>query len=352
MRILLTVDPEIPVPPKLYGGIERIVADLAAALIARGHEIALIAHPDSQADAGWQLFRWPGRRSQTLIDTIANTNALRRVVRAFQPALIHSFSRLLYLIPFMPAAIPKIMSYQRPPSLRTVGWASRIAGETLAFTGCSQWISQRGKSAGGVWSTIHNFVDTSRFTYSPAVPADAPLVFLSRVQAIKGAHIAIEACRKAGRRLIIAGNHADDDSSDGRYWRDEIGPQIGVGGVEYVGAVDDKQKNDLLGKAAAMIVPVQWEEPFGIVFAESLACGTPVISCPRGALPEIIRDGKEGFLVNSVEDAAAAIQKVNMLSRSACRARAEEEFSSEIATARYEALYQQHVGAIARPTLR
>src|SRR5439155_10988576 len=101
--------------------------------------------------------------------------------------------------------------------------------------------------------------------------------------------------RAARRRLIIAGNRST--TQDGiPYWEREIAPNIGKDGIEYVGPVNDAQKNELLGKASAMVVPIEWDEPFGIVFAEALACGTPVISTPRGALPEIIRNGKEGVL--------------------------------------------------------
>ncbi len=342
MRLLLTADPELPVPPKLYGGIERIVASLGAGLLARGHEVALAAHPDSDRAAGWRLFPWPGRRSQHRGDAWANMAALRGAVAAFQPDLVHSFSRLLYLGPLLwRRTLPKVMSYQREPTGRTVGWAARLAGRSLVFTGCSGTISAQGRQrGGGQWETVHNFVDLAPYDFSPVVPDDAPLVFLSRIERIKGAHTAIAACRRAGRRLILAGNHADDDSEHGRYWREEIVPHLGHDGVEYVGPVDDAQKNRLLGRAAAMIVPIEWEEPFGIVFAEALACGTPVISCPRGALPEIVRPGVDGFLVHDAEEAAAAITRLPCLRRADCRARAENSFSKEVIVARYETLYQ------------
>ena len=342
MRILLTADPELPVPPKLYGGIERIVASLGAGLVARGHEVALVAHPDSERTAGWRLFPWPGRRSQHRGDALANMAALHAAVTKFKPDLVHSFSRLFYLGSLLlRRRLPKVMSYQREPSGRTVSWAARLAGRSLVFTGCSEAISSRERPRGGRWETIHNFVDLAFYDFSPAVPDDAPLVFLSRIERIKGAHTAIAACRRAGRRLILAGNHADDDSEHGRYWREEIVPHLGHDGIGYVGPVDDVQKNRLLGQAAAMIVPIEWEEPFGIVFAEALACGTPVISCPRGALPEIVRPGIDGFLVQNVEEAAAAILRLSSLHRSDCRARAESCFSSDVILGQYEALYHR-----------
>src|SRR6185437_12952042 len=185
---------------------------------------------------------------------------------------------------------------------------------------------------------IHNFADTENLHFSPNVAADAPLVFLSRVEEIKGAHWAIEIARRTGNRLIIAGNHSDS-GPEGEYWHTKIVPEIGRDGVEYVGPVDDVQKDKLLGGARAMVVPIRWNEPFGIVFAESLACGTPVISCPTGALPEIVRQGVDGFLINSVDEGVSAVQRLAMISRVTCRHRAEELFSRKVVVSRYESLY-------------
>jgi glycosyltransferase involved in cell wall biosynthesis len=179
------------------------------------------------------------------------------------------------------------------------------------------------------------------------VPADAPLVFLSRVEHIKGVHWAIEIARRTGQRLIIAGNHSDS-GPEGQYWRDKILPEIGRDGVEYVGPVDDVQKDKLLGGAKAMLVPIRWNEPFGIVFAESLACGTPVISCPTGALPEIVRPGVEGFLIQSIEEGCVAVGKLATIDRAACRQRAVEHFSAEAVLTRYLELYERLVKGMRR----
>lgn len=338
MRILLTADPEIPVPPVTYGGIERIVADLTAGLLARGHTVGLVAHPVSTAPVE-TFFPWVGLTSQDALDSLRNARVLGRAVRSFRPDVLHSFSRLLYMLPLLPRRLPKVMSYQREPSLRTTRWARRLAGRTLRFTGCSEYICCLGRRAGGRWDAIPNFVDLTKYTLRPEVASDAPLVFLSRVEPIKGAHVAIAVARRARRRLVIAGNYATE-GENGRYWREQIEPHIGHDGVEYVGPVNDAQKNQLLGGAAAMLVPIQWNEPFGIVFAEALACGTPVISCPRGALPEIVRNGIEGFLEMTESDLVAAVGRVGEIDRRACRLRVEAEFSSARVTGRYEALYR------------
>jgi glycosyltransferase involved in cell wall biosynthesis len=255
----------------------------------------------------------------------------------------------MYLFPLLPRSLPKVMSYQRQPSLRTTKWARRLSRGTLRFTGCSEHICRTGRKAGGDWTAIPNFVDLERYTFQRAVPADAPLVFLSRVEPIKGAHLAIEAARRAGKRLLIAGNHFED-GENGQYWNEQIRPWLGREGIEYVGPVDDRQKNDLLGQAAAMLVPVQWEEPFGIVFAESLACGTPVISTPRGALPEIVREGKDGYLCQSVDEMAGAVKRLSSIRREDCRERVESAFSRERVTDRYEMLYREMTSPLADRT--
>jgi glycosyltransferase involved in cell wall biosynthesis len=341
LRILLTADPELPVPPLTYGGIERIVDYLLRGLRHRDHAVALVAHAESTAPVE-RLFAWPGKQSLKTTDAVRNTLTLTRAIRAFKPDLIHSFSRLLYLLPMMPRAIPKLMSFQRNPSRRTVSWSARLGRGSLRFSGCSDYICELGRRSGGQWATVHNFVELERYTFTPAVPADAPLVFLSRIERIKGAHLAIEAARRAGRPLLIAGNHATEGET-GRYWQEEIEPHLGRDGIEYVGPVDDRKKNELLGQARAMLVPVQWDEPFGIVFVESLACGTPVISCPCGALPEIIREGREGFLCRTVEEMTDAVRHLDRIDRAACRERVETAFSAEVIVERYERLYREWV---------
>ncbi len=338
MKILLTADPELPVPPPLYGGVQRLVDTLVTRLQAKGHTIGLCSHPLSTAPADYFL-PWQGIQSQNPLDTLQNTAILWSAVQKFRPDVIHSFSRLIYLLPIITASVPKIMSYGRRPSTRQVTWGAKLAGDSLVFAACSQHIYNQGVSAGGNWHTIYNFVELDKYTFQPNVAADAPLVFLSRVEPIKGAHTAIIAARRAGRRLIIAGNYSQT-GEEWRYWQEEIVPQLGKDGVEYVGSVNDAQKNELLGQAAAMIVPIEWEEPFGIVFAEALACGTPVISCPRGALPEIVRQGVDGYLVNSLEEAVTAIEQLPNIDRYNCRQRVEDYFSAEVILEQYESLYK------------
>jgi len=343
MRILLAADPILPVPPRLYGGIERIVARLIAELRARGHDVALAALGESTEPVD-TLFPWPATDVTRRLDTVRNALALRRAVISFQPDIVHSFARLAYLLPLLPSRLPKIMSYQRDPGARQTAPASRWArGASLTFTGCSQHIAARGRLAGGTWHAIPNFADTDVLYPDDSAPAsDAPLVFLSRLDRIKAPHLAIAIARLANRRLILAGNRAES-GPDAVYFETEVAPLIDGSQVTWVGPVDDTAKRRLLASAHAMLVPIQWDEPFGIVFAEALACGCPVISCPRGALPEIVEDGVTGFLIQTTEEGARAVQRVGELSRTACRHAAVTHFSPAAVTKRYESLYRSLV---------
>ena len=336
VRVLLTVDPDIPVPPKLYGGIERVVDLLIQELRRRKHQVGLVAHADSECEVDF-LQPWSGT-SARIASHVSNTVTLMKAVGAFRPQLVHSFSRLAYLMPLLIQRLPKIMSYQRHTRGKQITIASRLAGDSLIFTGCSEFIASMGRQWSTGWVAIPNFVDTNLYAFKPQVADDAPLVFLSRIERIKGAHTAIAVALKTNRRLILAGNRVDHEEGNA-YWKNEIEPHLKKDGIEYVGPVNDEQKNELLGKAAAMIVPIEWDEPFGIVFAEALACGTPVISCARGALPDIINHGEHGFLIRSVEEGLEAVRRLGEIKRSDCRRRAQERFSRNVVVSQYEALY-------------
>ena len=337
MRILLTADPLLPVPPAGYGGIERIVDALVRFYRAQGHDVGLLAHPASTSPATAR-FRWPATSPVPTWDALRKTCALWRTARRFQPDIVHSFSRLGYLTPRLAGRRPTVMSYQRHTGPRQIARAVRLGGRSIHFTGCSEFICSLGRPGGGDWTAIPNFVETDRIDFVPAVAADAPLLFLSRVESIKGADLAIAVARQAGRRLLIAGNHATTGSEAG-YWNEKIAPQLGRDGIEYVGEVGDAQKNTLLGGAVALLVPIRWDEPFGIVFAEALAAGTPVVSCARGALPEIITPGRTGFFMTGVDDGVTAVRRLPELDRALCRSEAEARFSLGVCGRQYLELY-------------
>lgn len=342
MKILLTADPEIRVPPELYGGIERVVDLLVREFTREGHQVTLVARAGSTSPATTK-YAWVVDSSRGLWAAVRNSFVLRRAVSQVSPDVIHSFSRLLWLSPMFRDPMPRIMSYQREPSGRTVRLAARLHGDRLQFSGCSEYIAANGRRrGGGRWSVVPNCVDPQVYRFVGNVPANAPLVFLSRVEEIKGCHSAIEIAKASGRRLLIAGNH-ETDGENGVYWSNRVAPELGRNGIEYVGPVNDSQKSSLLGSAAALVVPIEWHEPFGIVFIEALACGTPVISAPLGALPEIIEDGEHGFLVHSVEGGLEAVRRLPTVDRAVCRRLVETKFSMKVVANQYLSLYADAV---------
>jgi len=333
VRIALTADPELPVPPKHYGGIERIVDMLARGLVARGHDVTLFAHPDSAS--GGRLVPWPGASSLSTTDTLRNAATLMKSVVGSQFDLVHSFSRIAYMTPILPLKLPKLMTYQRAISQRSVRLGHALSHGTLAFIAISEWMMQDVRHIGR-WSMIPNGVPLNAYDFRPNVGLDAPLVFLGRIEEIKGPHLAIEIARRAGRRLIIAGNIPDEK----RDWVEtHVLPHVDGDRVCYVGPVDDVQKNALLGKAAAFLMPILWDEPFGIVMVEAMACGTPVLGMARGAVPEVVQHGLTGFVEHDVDGLVADVARLPEIDRSACRTRVEELYSDKTVVDGYEALY-------------
>lgn len=340
MRIALTSDPELPVPPSLYGGIERIVDMLAQGLVSRGHEVTLFAHPESQT-AG-HLIPWGGRKSRSLADTLRNSAILARHVYTGGYDVVHSFSRVAYMLPILPLRIPKLMTYSRIVTPRSVRLGHRLSRGTLWFSAVSRNLMQDVASFGN-WRLVYNGVPLTTYPFRSHVAPDAPLVFLGRVEEIKGPHLAIEIAKLAGRSLIIAGNVPAEHIS----WFDShIRPHIDQKTVRYIGPVDDAAKSALLGSAAALLMPILWEEPFGLVMAEALACGTPVAGFARGAVCEVVEDGVTGFVSNNIQELAGCITRLATINRKACRMRAEEFFSEQAVVKEYLAVYSEMIDTL------
>ena len=343
MRIAITVDPYLPVPPVLYGGIERVVDVLVRGLAERGHELILVAHPDSRTPGELVSYGVPPHRGAwpRLAELVQVGYALWR--RRNDVDVVHSFGRLAALAPLLPLRrLPKIQSYQRAVPWNGVRRAVRLAGASIRFTGCSSSIYRgRPGSGAGRWQTIFNGVDLAKFSFTPRVDARAPLAFLGRLEPLKGAHHAIAIAAASGRRLVIAGNQVPTAED---YFDREIAPHVDGRQVRYVGPVDDKQKSEVLGEAAALLMPVTWEEPFGLVMAESMACGTPVIGFAAGSVPEVVRDGVSGYLCRTVAEASQAVARLDRLARTAVRAECEARFSDRVMVDAYEGLYREASG--------
>lgn len=339
LRVAVTADPDLPIPPPDYGGIERIIAMLVGGLIDRGHDVTLLCRAGSAVPCRTVVY--PGQTSRSAADTARNTLAVASAVLRGQFDVVHGFGRLAYLLPLLPLRLPKLMSYQRAITRRSVAWSERLARSSLSFAGCSRFLiaAHAGKPN---WHVVYNCAPLATYRHRTAVDADAPLAYLGRIEAIKGAHIAVEVARRAGRRLVIAGNVPLEPEPQA-YFRERIAPQVDGEAVRYVGPVNDQEKDRLLGSSAALLFPVEWDEPFGIVMAEALACGTPVIGFARGAVPEVVRHGVNGFLCRSADEMVGAVGRIAEIDRAACRRVMEELFSDRAMVDAYEALYRRLV---------
>jgi glycosyltransferase involved in cell wall biosynthesis len=335
MKIAISADPEIPVPPVHYGGIERIVDMLVRSLVARGHDVTLFAHSDSRPPC--RLVPWPGKSSLSRADTLRNAATLGHAVMAGRFDLLHSFSRIAYMMPVLPLPIPKVMTYQREISRRSIEFGYRLSRGTMQFTAISRWMMRHVEDI-GTWHLVVNGVPLDVYDFQPDVAADAPLMFLGRMEEIKGPHIATDVARRTGLPLVIAGNIP----AEYKGWFDaHVAPHVDGRQIRYVGPVNDQEKNELLGSARAFLMPITWEEPFGIVMAEAMACGTPVIGFRRGAVPEVVTHGDTGFVVDTVEEMAAAVGHIASIDRATVRRRFETTFCDAVIADAYLAIYDR-----------
>jgi glycosyltransferase involved in cell wall biosynthesis len=312
---------------------------LAKGLVNRGHEVTLFAH--SQSASAGKLIPWPGSASQSILDTARNARMLLRHTRPGSFDVIHSFSRIAYLTPLLPWPIPKLMTYQRRINRRPVRLGHSLSRGTLWFSAISRAMMQEVADI-GTWRLVFNGVPLSTYTFRPDLPPDAPLVFLGRIEEIKGPHLAIEAARRTGLPLIIAGNIQPEHQN---WYEAHVAPFVDGQSVTYVGPVNDAEKNELLGRARALLMPILWDEPFGIVMTEAMACGTPVIGFRRGAVPEVVEQGVTGFVTADLDEMVQAVTRIGEVKRSACRRRVEQVFSDSAVTDAYVAIYAEMIGA-------
>lgn len=334
MKIAITADPEIAVPPLYYGGIERIIHMIVCELVNLGHDVTLFANNDSSVPCKLEPYLSTENSKVTIIQNswlIAKKTAFKNF------DIIHSFGRLAYLLPLMPLKIPKLMSYQREPTLQQIKRAIALAKNgSMRFSGCSNYITNQILPSAPA-NTVYNGVDFSKYCYTPSVEDDAPLVFLGRIEPIKGAHTAIEIALQTQRRLIIAGNIPVGQQT---YFDKEIKPFLGER-INYVGAVNDMQKNDILSRAAAFLMPIHWQEPFGIVMVEAMACGTPVIALAKGAVTEIVENNITGYYANQTAELIERVADIKEIDRSKVYQIAKARFSAPEITQQYLNLYQK-----------
>lgn len=345
LRIAIVAPPWYAIPPSAYGGIEAMVHDLTQSLTSLGHEVLLVAAGEYDFPVHQFAATFPYVRSEWLSNDIvglAHALEARSRVHAFQPDVVHdhtAFGALLSAMDF----------YNRPTVVTVHGTTdedqgrilqgaadlARTHGRTLHLVAISH--AQRHSAPDLPWiATVHNGLDVAQFPFN--ADPDTYVAFLGRLSPVKGAHLAIDIARAAGRTIMLAGRiHGDDEQ---RYFDQEIAPRLGPDAL-WLGEADFHAKTTLLAAASAFVFPLQWDEPFGLVVAESLACGTPVLAMPRGALPEIVTDSVTGFLRSDPDDlidllAARADQE---LDRPTCREHVARNFDIRTMGEGYLAAY-------------
>jgi glycosyltransferase involved in cell wall biosynthesis len=321
-------------PPNKYGGIERIAYSLISYLSKLGHELFVLANPKSQGP--FQLIPEPHPLSGKFYKPhgMADLLFIRKLIQEINPDLVHDFFSPP-ITTLCPVDIPLVWSLPSHPPYRYVFPMLRRRNRTL-IVGCAHHVSKYVPSLFNR-CTIYNSADYQKYVFDENPGDNAPLVFLGRLDPIKGAHIAIRVAQKTGEPLIIAGNIPVCNRI---YFQKEIEPHLSDN-IRYIGPVDDKQKNELFRKAKAFLFPLQWHEPFGITVTESMSCGTPVITFPYGSMPELIRHGVTGYLCKDEDDMVKAVQNISRLSRMACRKSVEEYFSPEEMSKRYLHAYYE-----------
>jgi glycosyltransferase involved in cell wall biosynthesis len=338
MRILLIMDPGISVPPQTYGGHERLVYLFAQKYHQLGHQVTLLAGPDSHCGGETVTF---GRndlarsRVERFKELRSAWNYLRKNKGKFD--LIHNFGRLIYLLPVLNAPVKKIMTYGRPVSARGIKVVNTLSNRNLIFTACSDYCVSTG-SVAGKWETVYNAIDFAQYDLNETVDKDAPLMFLGRLDQIKGAHTAIRVAKTTGSKLILAGN-IPETPDNLAYYKAEIEPQIDDEQIVYVGALNDAEKNKYLGQAKVLLFPIEWDEPFGMVMIEAMACGTPVIAFGRGSVQEVVKNGVTGFIVNDAAEMERKVAELGKIDRRICRKTAEERFDVKVIARQYLNLF-------------
>lgn len=349
-HIVVVAPPWYPVPPDGYGGIELVVGLLSNALRDAGQRVTLIAAEGSQADAitlaprSWGAdLGGPAERLRELTYATRVVDTLKQLDRV---DVIHDHCGFATLLAVSGAGTA--------PVLHTVhgdipeDYATFYAGVARAAGFVSISADQRRSMPELPWvGTVHNAVDVDALQVTPE-DKEPYLLCLARICPDKGQHVAIEAARRAGMRLILAGK-VEDIPEDTEYFDRCIAPAVDGDRVVHVDNVAGEEKARLLARAQALLAPLQWDEPFGLSLVEAMASGTPVIAMARGAAPELVTEGVTGFLVHDVDGMVAAVPLVAGLDPWACAGATRERFSPSAMAAGYLQLYEK---VIQKPPVR
>ena len=342
MRIAQVAPLAESVPPKLYGGTERVVSWLVEELVTLGHEVTLFASADSRTRAklvpAWpQATRLSRPRPDPVTPLASLLEAVAQSAKAFD--VIHCHIDWVHLPVLSRLGVPFLTTLHGRLDLSYLARMGRIFPDAQ-FVSISD--NQRLPLPALNWlGTVHHGLPADLFKASSQ--PKGYLAFLGRIAPEKRPEVAIRWARASGLPLRIAAKLPRDES---RYFKQQVEPLIDNKTVEFIGEVDERGKATLLRGAKALLFPIDWPEPFGLVMIEAMACGTPVIAMRRGSVPEIIEDGVTGFIVETEAEALAAIGRIDQLDRRRIRERFEQRFTARRMAQDYCHLYRELCPAI------
>jgi glycosyltransferase involved in cell wall biosynthesis len=348
MRIAQIAPLTEAIPPKLYGGTERVVHWLTEELVALGHDVTLFASGDSETTAKLEAM-WP--QSLRLSGSIRDPNALHMLMLEVVRRQAQDFDILHFHLDYYPFSL---FSRQSTPFVTTLHGRLDLPEHQPVFTAFSSIpvvsisnAQRRPVPQAGWIRTIYHGVPEDLLRPQPVKPSY--LAFLGRIAPEKGVDQAIRIAGRAGIPIKIA---AKIDKADVEYFEENIRSLFDLPHVEYIGEIADKDKSEFLSGAVGLLMPINWPEPFGLSMIEAMACGTPVVAYNRGSVPEVVEDGVTGFVVEDELSATDAARRLPQLSREAVRARFDERFTARIMAKEYLATYRGLMtGAGARPRL-
>ena len=337
LRIGIIAPPWVAVPPPVYGGTELVINELALGLVAAGHQVELFASGDSTCAVPrkWLFPRALGTPADPGLE-FAHVQRAYEVLGAVDLVHDHTLTGPRWAGMWRPE-LPVVTTNHGPFTAEMRVHFGSIS-ERVAIIAISH-AQRRDAPEIPVAAVIHHGIDVAAF---PVGRGDGGYVlFLGRMSPDKGVHRAIAVARAAGKRLLIAAKMWEPAES--RYFVEQVEPLLGVDSV-YIGAVGGQRKLDLLAGAEALVNPIRWPEPFGLVMIEALACGTPVLAFAEGAAPEIVEHGRTGFLCVDEADMATRLGDVGSLDRAVCRTSVTERFSVQRYIDDHLALYRRVLG--------
>ena len=334
--------PWIPVPPRGYGGIEEVVAHLTGGLVRCGHDVTLFAAPGSSSPGATTRpvleEAHPDRIGSALLeaDHVARVFAeLDASAAAGQPFdVVHDHSGFVALSMADRLTTPLIHTVHGPFDAETARFYGHH-GSKAQLVCLSEAQARTAPPGVAITSIVANPIAVSEWPYQ--AEKEPFLLWTGRMSPVKGPHRAIEAARRSGLPLVLAGPIQPGQEE---FFNDSIAPEIDGRSVRYLGEVRGARKRALFSRATALLMPIRWVEPFGMVMVEAMACGTPVIAFPEGAATEIVVNGVNGFLVDDEREMAAAVGALDTVDAADCRASVESRYDVAVVTASYERLYR------------